>query len=83
MTPTEMHAVKRLIERAEEKAAANGFRLEVGGQINLIAEKEPYVKGVRLATLPSYECALAYLQGYEQAKFEQQELNRAKTHDIK
>lgn len=83
MLPTEMVGVQRQIERAVAKAEANGFRLVVGSRIEILAEKEPYVKGVRLVTLPSFESVLAYLQGYEQSKFEQQELNRVKTHDIK
>lgn len=75
MTPLQ---IKHQIDGAFEQAKRLGFELDLHNQIGIVATCSPYVKGVTVATLPSFEAVICFFNGYEQHQFEQKELNRAK-----
>jgi hypothetical protein len=75
MTPLQ---IKHEIERAEDCAKRNGFKLNIGNTIEIVAIGSPYHKGASIKTLSSFHDVIIYFAGYEQMEREQQELNRAK-----
>jgi hypothetical protein len=79
MTPIQ---VKHQIEQAEDMAKRNGFKLDIGNDVGIVAERKPYKTGVTVKALASFEEVIIYFQGYEQMQREQQELDRA-TKDLK
>jgi hypothetical protein len=69
MTPLQ---IKHEIERAEDGAKRNGFKLEIGNEIKILATGSPYHKDVCIKTLSSFHDVIVYFAGYEQMKLEQQ-----------
>ena len=55
---------------AKKIAKRNGFELEIGNEIEILANKKPYAIGVSIATVADFREAIAYWAGYEQAQFE-------------
>lgn len=58
------------VTRAKDMAEINGFSLDIGNEIDIIAYKKPYAIGVSIATVADFRDVITYLAGYEQAKFE-------------
>jgi len=75
MTPLQ---IKHQIETATNMAERNGFELEVGHDIVIIARRDPYVMDTTVQSLPSFDAVIWYFKGYEQQAFERKELDRAK-----
>jgi hypothetical protein len=75
MTPLQ---IKNEIERAENCAQRNGFKLHIGDAISISATGAPYMKGAIVLELPSFHDVITYFTGYEQMKLEHEALNREK-----
>lgn len=50
---------------AYDMAKRNGFGLEIGSTIEIIAGKEPYNLGARIASLSDFNAVIAWFSGYE------------------
>lgn len=80
MTPLQ---TKHQIDAAIEQAKNLGFKLDIYNQIDIVATKAPYAKGAIIATLPTFEAVICFLNGYLQRRFEVQQLTRDKKEQSK
>lgn len=72
MTPLQ---TVHLIAYTEDMAKRNGFKLDIGTDIGIKAyDKAPYAAGALVKVLASFEEVVIYFQGYEQLRFEIQNL---------
>lgn len=75
MTPLQ---TKREIEQAEDMARRNGFKLSIGNDIEIRADRNPYAVNVVIFIAHSFSEIMIFFTGYEQMQLEQRELNRDK-----
>lgn len=74
MTPLQ---IKHQIERAEEAAERNGFRLDIGNTINIVATAAPFMpEGIVALDLVGFSDVITFFAGYELRKNEQLALDR-------